>query len=585
MLRGSFLSHITLNDSMGSMTTESCQVDPSGAPREEQNKWVYILLSIQRPFLHHPWGVTLQMLNEKYLWVKDSGPVDVRGFWSALVPSLDPFRQPIDPLSFPRYLSHQALCPTDRQLLRGDYILAMNGRLVHPGDLSISTIPWKTCLTMHLILARRCGPQKATIHAPPKMPTIPKPKPVVYTNPLFRDERGRPLPYEDQDVVAGERELGPSELEAFRESSTVPVDFWSTQGYASFSEWMAASTTQWKARYSWNRRKREQLARECSQEVHVENFEEWLQVRKNQWRIQRRKRQRLRQVQPTPDDKVSAVADVPSPTSVVNLFPKQSELIVIDSFLEEQEREEAQRKRQKRESLDLSFLFDVTLGCPDDIVAHILRYVKPKEHARLLAVSKKTRQQLRNRDEVWRQLCPLHWTLPRRPRKLWCDIYLTKLQAEREDSQKVWDTILSRAADILEKGDQLQSIEKLVTEGERDAQFDVDYCSGVVCERNSILNLAAMDGRHKVVKWLVDEKHADIETFDRGGFTPLLNAAWAGDKYLVRFLMQRGANRGQVGTGHYTRPLAPPDFAGLTADGWAEKRGHPDIANLIRTGL
>ena len=83
----------------------------------------------------------------------------------------------------------------------------------------------------------------------------------------------------------------------------------------------------------------------------------------------------------------------------------------------------------------------------------------------------------------------------------------------------------------------------------------------------------------------MEVKTADIESCDRGNFTPLLNAAWAGDKYLVRFLMQRRANRNKIGTYHYTKPLAPLDFPGLTAEGWAERKGHDYIAKLLRLGL
>jgi ankyrin repeat protein len=78
---------------------------------------------------------------------------------------------------------------------------------------------------------------------------------------------------------------------------------------------------------------------------------------------------------------------------------------------------------------------------------------------------------------------------------------------------------------------------------------------------------------------------ADIETYDRGGFTPLLNAAWAGDKYLVRYFLAAGANRGAIGTCHYTKPLAAPDFAGHNAAGWARKQGHENIAKLIELGI
>lgn len=54
---------------------------------------------------------------------------------------------------------------------------------------------------------------------------------------------------------------------------------------------------------------------------------------------------------------------------------------------------------------------------------------------------------------------------------------------------------------------------------------------------------------------------------------------------MVRFLLHHKANRNKVGTGHYTQALAPSDFEGLTAEGWARKKGYDDIAELIRVGL
>lgn len=169
-----------------------------------------------------------------------------------------------------------------------------------------------------------------------------------------------------------------------------------------------------------------------------------------------------------------------------------------------------------------------------------------------------------------------------------CLVYFFHLKIDVEQASKQSDELLSRAANILLKGDQVQAIEKMVLRAETKWEhFDINYSSGVVCERNSLLNLAVIHQRQKVVKWLVEEKMADIETRDRGGFTPLLNAAWAGDKYLVRFFLRKGSDRRHMGTCHYTRPISmvPPDFDGHDAAGWAEKRGFPDIAKLIRLGL
>jgi len=78
---------------------------------------------------------------------------------------------------------------------------------------------------------------------------------------------------------------------------------------------------------------------------------------------------------------------------------------------------------------------------------------------------------------------------------------------------------------------------------------------------------------------------ADIETADRGMFTPLMNAAYRGDKIMVRYLLIRGADRTKLGTSHSSQGLAHPDFKGWTAEEWARKRGHHVVAELIRFGL
>lgn len=54
---------------------------------------------------------------------------------------------------------------------------------------------------------------------------------------------------------------------------------------------------------------------------------------------------------------------------------------------------------------------------------------------------------------------------------------------------------------------------------------------------------------------------------------------------MVRFLLQHGADRSKVGFYHYTKPLSSPDFEGLNAADWADKKGYEDIATLIRMGL
>jgi hypothetical protein len=64
-----------------------------------------------------------------------------------------------------------------------------------------------------------------------------------------------------------------------------------------------------------------------------------------------------------------------------------------------------------------------------------------------------------------------------------------------------------------------------------------------------------------------------------------MNAAWNGDRALLRYLLARGADRARVGFNHCSRGLAPPAFAGRTAEGWARCRGHADCADLLKYGL
>jgi len=344
--------------------------------------------------------------------------------------------------------------------------------------------------------------------------------------------------------------------ESSADSTFVAVDFWSAPGrqthYSSLAHWLAARTAEWKKSYSWNRRKRQRIEHDCEEVVHLsssspESFGEWLRVRKNQWKVQRRKRLRQQQQQQQaggarrvlleeessqqqqhtlttlesestvnegggvesrePHQQLDVLASTLSPTTTTavvahhNLQHQQQspELMVIDALLEEQEREQNALLASRQQAIDISFLFDATLGCPDDTVARIFSFLSPMEHGKFLCINWETRRKLMERDKVWRQLCPPHWQLPRRPRKPWHTLYRTKLRAETELARKKWDDLLSKASNILLKADQVQSIEKLVTGAERSCNFRIDYVSGVVCECNSLLNLAVIHQRHSTL--------------------------------------------------------------------------------------
>ena len=420
------------------------------------------------------------------------------------------------------------------------------------------------------------------------------------------------------------------------------TDFWTSQGFSSFDEWLRNRSIRWHRSYSWNKRKRQKIEEECFEKVvflpstnhaklisatnscSTEEFHEWLKARRVQWRMfrRRRKRQRLslEGTYRTPErdtghcghDGVPAAfgSNLESPRCVADLTKNEDgkntqnkpthckrklqflseedqQMAFIDEILEEKEKEtkELLRKRAERPPIDIARFFDATKGIPDDVVAHCFAYLDASEHGKLLVIDKTVSKSLKDRHGVWQMLCPSHWILPRRPRKPWHELYLTRLRKERDLHQKRWDDLLVKCSSALFKRDDLQKVEKLVEKAQSDFGFDLNYSSGVVCERNSILNLAVIHGRYKVVRWLVDTKHAEIETSDRGNFTPLLNAAWSGDRWLVRFFLQRKSNRNAKGTQHYTQGIAPPGFEGKTAEKWAEQRGHAEVAKLIRLGL
>jgi hypothetical protein len=77
-------------------------------------------------------------------------------------------------------------------------------------------------------------------------------------------------------------------------------------------------------------------------------------------------------------------------------------------------------------------------------------------------------------------------------------MYITKIRAEEEDSRKRSDDLLVTAHVIIDKGDQLNKFEKLIMKAKKGFEFLVNYVSGVVLERNSMLNLAVINRRHKL---------------------------------------------------------------------------------------
>lgn len=377
-----------------------------------------------------------------------------------------------------------------------------------------------------------------------------------------------------------------NEDEVENEEATVVHDFWRSNGHDSFETWLTSSKANWARTYSWHHERRQALQSKCTKEVHfpkdtstsndgnddrIDQLVNWLSVRKQQWKLDRRKRNRPQSEMP-----------------IVPLNKDSSRICFAHEnmyFDEILKNEEQPMPIKTSQLIDIAWVFDSQRGAPDDVIVNLMTFLCPSDHGNLLCLSYTTNSLFIQRNDMWKALFPSHWVIPRRPRKSWCAMYITKIRAEEDASRKRSDDLLIKASSIIQKGDQLSSLEKLIEKATKDFEFSVNYTSGVVLERNSLLNMAVIDRRHKITKWLIEEKGADIESCDRGRFTPLMNAAWNGDRYVARYLLARGCDRTKVGFNHSSQGLASPKFEGLNAEGWARKRGHDEVAELIRLGL
>jgi hypothetical protein len=408
------------------------------------------------------------------------------------------------------------------------------------------------------------------------------------------------------------------------ESNAVVHDFWLVNDkYDSFHSWHATSKAKWARSYTWHKIRRDDFQMKCEKEVHfptvataatagdatsahtgsnntLVKFENWLGVRKNQWKVERRKRQRLLRAVDTAAPQTTTTTNSSSTISInVNNNNNNNKMqsttsfgvnvndMYIDDMLQDQEQLDgrASYNSYHHQPIDILWIFDSQLGAPDDVIANLMTYLNPCDHGSLLCLSSTTNTLFKQRNDMWRTLFPSHWIVPRRPRQTWCTMYITKIRAEERIVRKRSETILLKANIIIDKGDQLHKLDKLICKAIQDFDFSINYTSGVVLECNSILNLSVIARRHKITKWLIETMGADVETFDRGRFTPLMNAAWNGDRYITRYLLSKKCDRTKIGYYHSSKGIAPPSFEGLTAEGWACNRGHDDVAELIHLGL
>lgn len=86
----------------------------------------------------------------------------------------------------------------------------------------------------------------------------------------------------------------------------------------------------------------------------------------------------------------------------------------------------------------------------------------------------------------------------------------------------------------------------------------------------SLLQLASYSGQLDVVKWLVEEKHADIDKVSQDGFTALMCAAKNGHTHICSYFLQKG-----------TTSVFAVNKAMETAVTYALHHGHRDVVSLL----
>ena len=233
--------------------------------------------------------------------------------------------------------------------------------------------------------------------------------------------------------------------------------------------------------------------------------------------------------------------------------------------------------------------YDPMLGVCDDVITYMLEFLPPKFRWYLISVSKEMTKLIAQREVVWVALSKMNrrWVIPQRMRKSWCLFYFQNLKSFNDKRMAKSNELLLKAHETLFSSDGLGAIKTLVKKGEEEFDFDADYVSASVLERNGLLNIAVIEGRYKVSKWLIEEKECWVETRDRGGFTPLLNAAYNGDLKMIKYLLRCGVNRRRLGLNHSSQPmlLRSEVYQGYDAVGWARKRGFEEAANVIFRGI
>jgi ankyrin repeat protein len=150
-----------------------------------------------------------------------------------------------------------------------------------------------------------------------------------------------------------------------------------------------------------------------------------------------------------------------------------------------------------------------------------------------------------------------------------------------EQSQPKASRVLAQCWQVFERSDKVSALQKAIP-----ADFDVNTQFEQM-EEATLVNLASRFGRARCVRYLVQDREADVNIADIQGFTVLLNAAWNGHRALVVWLLQQGSttNFSKLNLDAKGAPPRTSSCGGkgpYDAETWAARKGFTCISTAIR---
>jgi hypothetical protein len=240
----------------------------------------------------------------------------------------------------------------------------------------------------------------------------------------------------------------------------------------------------------------------------------------------------------------------------------------------------------------------------DGIEEALMTFLGPGDLRQLPLVNRRFRAEFRA-DDKWKVLCKEHHKFDEDERlrqwfegQTWYNFYFQMVESNRE-KMRMSNDLLDESLKILlstSASNPVQRLQKLVSNGEKSFQFDVNYLSTLrVGDKTSshvvhksLLTLAILCNQLYVVQWLIHDKGVDVNCCGGGGeFSPLIYAAQQKDSLkMVECLLEKGADCEKKGFFGFKLDIgslflrASPES--MDAEKWARSNDNVEVANMIQ---